>query len=287
MKVTFEDALNDCLDRMAEGEDIHRCTAGYPEYAEELVCLLEAARSTMQANSSLTYSSAAKARGLVRLNRALSSQRPSSRWRLRRIHFRSVPRPVLLGIFAIVITFGAVGSTTAASSDSVPGDPLYWLKSMKEKTLLRMARSEIGRAEAHASLASERGEEVRRLIARGKLHEAEDTMVRFNEHLNASAAHAGILISGDPLEMPPVGVSGQSPLVASTLKSSLEHDGTIMRVEMLRLLHDAPGPQQPRIRLMFRQSDLGYRVLLDSLDGGRAARISLFVRVVPPGRYVR
>ena len=85
MKVTFEDALNDCLDRMAEGEDIHRCAAAYPEYAEELVCLLEAARSTMQSNSSLTYSPAAKARGLARLKVALSDERPRSRWRLRNL----------------------------------------------------------------------------------------------------------------------------------------------------------------------------------------------------------
>ncbi|MCH7652376.1 MAG: hypothetical protein IIB14_01740 [Chloroflexi bacterium] len=286
MKVTFEDALNDCLDRMAEGEDISRCVAGYPEDADELVRLLEAARSTMQANSSLTFSPAAKARGLAKLNRALSRQRPSSRWRLPRIHFRSVPRPVLLGIFAIVITFGAVGSTTAASSDSVPGDPLYWLKSLKEKALLGMPRSEMGRAEAHASLASERGEEVRRLIARGKIHEAEDTMLRLNEHLNASAGYVGVLIFGDPLEMPAVRLSGRPSLTASTLKSSLEQDGTLMRVEMLRLLHDAPGPQQRRIRLMFRQSDLGYRVLLDALDGGSVS-ISPFVQAVPPGRYVR
>ncbi len=286
MKVTFEDALNDCLDRMAEGEDMHRCAAKYPEYAEELTCLLEAARSAMQANSSLTYSPAAKARGLARLNRALSCQKPSSRWRLRRIQFRPVPRPILFGIFAIVITFGAVGSTAAASFNSTPGDPLYWLKSMKEKTLLGMARSEMGRAEIHASLASERGEEIRQLIARGKLHEAEDTMVRLNEHLNASAGYVGVLISGDPLEMPVVSVSSHPPLLASTLKSSLEHDGTVMRVGMLRLLHDAPGPQQRRIRIMFRQSDLGYRVLVDALDGG-SVRISLFGQAVPPGRYVR
>ena len=286
MKVTFEDALNDCLDRMAEGEDINICTARYPEYADELVCLLEAAHSTMQANSSLTYSPEAKARGLAKLNSALSRPRPKSRWRLREIHLPPVPRPILFGIFAIVITFGAAGSTMAASSDSTPGEPLYWIKSMKEKTLLGMARSEMGRAEVHASLASVRGEEVRRLIARGKLHEAEDTMVRLNEHLNASAAYVGIMISGDPLEMPAVNLPGPPPFLASTLKSSLEHDGTIMRVEMLRLLDDAPGPQQRRIRLMFRQSDLGYRVLLDALHGG-PVRISPFVQAVPPGRFVR
>ena len=286
MKVSFEDALNDCLDRMAEGEDINRCAARYPEYSSELVCLLEAAQSAMHSNSSLKYTPAAKARGLARLNEALSHQAPNSRWRMRRIRFRPVPRPVLLGIFAIVITFGAVGSATAASSDTIPGDSFYWLKSMKERTLLRIARSDMGRAEVHASLASKRGDEVRQLIARGKLHEAEDTMVRLNEHLNASAANVGIMISGDTLEMPILTVSGQTPLVASTLKSSLEHDGTVMRVEMLQLLHDAPGHQQRRIRLMFRRSDLGYRVLLDALDGGRV-RISPFVQVVPPGRYVR
>lgn len=286
MKVAFEDALNDCLDRMAEGEDISRCIATYPEHADELYCLLEAARSTMQANSSLTFSPAAKARGLAKLNKALSNPKRSSRWRLRKIDFRSVPRPVLLGIFAIVITFGAVGTTTAASSDSVPGDPLYWLKSLKEKTLLGMARSEMGRAEAHVSLASERGEEVRRLIARGKLHEAEDTMLRLNEHLNASAGYVGVLIFGDPLEMPAVRVSVRHRLVASTLRSSLKQDGTIMHAEMLRLLHDAPGPQQRRIRIMFRQSDLGYQVLLSALDGDSVG-ISPFVQAVPPGRYVR
>ena len=39
--MSFEDSLNDCLDRMQRGETLEACLARYPEHADDLRALLQ------------------------------------------------------------------------------------------------------------------------------------------------------------------------------------------------------------------------------------------------------
>ena len=50
MSKKFDDILNECLDRVARGEDVEQCLRDYPELASELKPLLETA-SKVQASS--------------------------------------------------------------------------------------------------------------------------------------------------------------------------------------------------------------------------------------------
>ena len=49
MSTAFEDILNDCLERMAAGEDPGRCVVRYPEHADELFPLLATAAAASRA----------------------------------------------------------------------------------------------------------------------------------------------------------------------------------------------------------------------------------------------
>ena len=77
---------------------------------------------------------------------------------------------IVLGFALVLMTAVAAGGTTIASADSVPGDPLYWVKTTKESITLRMNSSDMAKAQTHARLAGERGDEMRKLISNGRLH---------------------------------------------------------------------------------------------------------------------
>ena len=110
-------------------------------------------------------------------------------------------RPIAIGVGAILLLVTGAGVATAASSDSVPGDSLYWVKTTKESIQLRLPRSDASRAEAYAHLATVRGGEMRRLVERGRFADAESLMKRMNHHLRRSAMYAGVDVSPRP-EMP-------------------------------------------------------------------------------------
>lgn len=68
---------------------------------------------------------------------------------------------------AMLLVFGA-GSAVAASSDAVPGDPLYGFKRAVERISLAMHRDPVGRAALHLQFADERLDEVAALVVRGQ-----------------------------------------------------------------------------------------------------------------------
>jgi uncharacterized protein DUF5667 len=68
---------------------------------------------------------------------------------------------------AVVLVVGA-GSAVAASSDAVPGDPLYGVKRAVERISLAMHRDPVGRAALHLQFADERLDEVATLVVSGR-----------------------------------------------------------------------------------------------------------------------
>ena len=74
MSASFDDILNDCLDRMAAGETPGRCVGRYPEHADELEPLLATASATHRLASATVPRPEARAAGLARLNRAIAER---------------------------------------------------------------------------------------------------------------------------------------------------------------------------------------------------------------------
>ena len=277
----FDDILNECIEAVAGGEDIDRCAARYPEHARELASLLRVATATTQVAAAASYTADAKARGLNRLSQAVADReaRPARRFS---VFPRAVPRPLLLGFMAIVLVVVGAGWTTVASSNSVPGDPLYWVKTTRESIDLRLPRSDNGKAQIHARLASVRGEEMRKLIVRGRVEDAKVLVVRIRIHLGRSAHYTGVVVPVNPIEMPVAPVRLPTSRSTRELRASLERDGQALRNQLSELMRNLPSRHRDLVQQALRQSDLGYRMLIDALQD-QSTRGQTFWRVEPPG----
>ena len=271
MSTPFDDILNDCLDRMAAGETPGRCVRLYPEHADELEPLLAAAAAASMAAGAAVARPEARAAGLARLNRAIAERAARRR---SRPAFLSSPlaRPALLGFVLVMLFAVAAGGTSMASEDAVPGDPLYWVKTTKETITLRMSGSDMARAHTHARLAGERGEEIEKLMLTGRTGEAEDLVVRMDRHLEECASLAGVTLPDAQAEMPQ-----KHSLVRTTsiieIRTSLEHDGIVIRERMLRVHAEAPESDKHMVQNMLWRILLRYHLFISALDDDR-----------PPGR---
>ena len=277
----LDDMLNECLERLAGGEDIYECVRRYPDHAGELLPLLQSATATVQAAEE-TRSPEARARGRARLAEALTARGVREKRRRSLLSWIPLARPMAIGLALVAATALAAGWTTVASSDSLPGDALYWVKTTKESVSLRIPRSEMNRAQIHANLAGVRGEELRRLIASGRYGDSDWLLRRINFHLGMSASHAGVTPLASPIETPAV-LAGPRLLRAQELRFNLERDGRILRAEWVRLMGDVPSGRRHRVQRFMRQSELEYRMLIDGLLIRSEARRLPFSMLEPSG----
>lgn len=287
MSRNFDDILNDCLERVSNGEDVQQCVRRYPEHADELFPLLRLAMSTTHVTRSVVYSPGAKERGLNRLTQALAEGGASGKSRAPLFFRMPFAKPILIAFVAVMITAMAAGGTTVASSNSVPGEPLYWVKTTKENLSLRFfRRSDTGKSQAYARLASVRGQEMQKLMARGKFQEAEKLARRMREHLNRSASYAGVVVLVNPIEMPrnmPEQVR-RGPSIRE-LKALLERNERLLSERLSTMLQNAPPYQRQRVQTIMGQSELWYRIFIEALEDGGPQRGRPFYRVIPPGYH--
>lgn len=282
MSNRFDNALDDCLERIANGEKLEACIGDYPQYRQQLVPLLQMARATADVAAMAKPNAEAKARNFQRFTQATHTvQQSPRRWSWLSAPWFPVARPVAVSLGAILLLVMGAGVTTAASSDAVPGDSFYWVKTTKESIQLKLSRSDASRAEAQARLATVRGGEMRRLVERGRFADAESVMKRMNRHLGRSATYAGVNVSPRP-EMPIVTRVGFRTSSRSRLQASLERDSRRMRTEMRTMLQKLPPSQRQSVLNFMRRSELGYRIIIDALRQDRSPGSVPFIRVGPP-----
>ena len=274
----LDQILDDCLERLATGATVEDCVARYPEDRDELAPLLQVAAATTETASSLSYRPEAKARGLNRLTTAAARRGAPRTRRFAWLRFPTlVPRPVASGLAVAVVATGAVVGTGMASSNSVPGDPLYPVKTIREEISLMMPKSDMSLAQEHVHLASVRGQEMLKLTDRGKFDEAEVLMDRMTRHLNDSAGMVGIMISTNPMEMPHRPMDPFHRQGAVELVALLQRDGDILKVFFQSHLPLMPPEDQPRIQHLMHRSELNYRVMITALQGGGPPRWSFWM----------
>ena len=133
--MSFEECLNDCVDRSQRGELLEACLARYPEHADDLRGLLQAAEVLRGSPPPLSVT--ARSQGRERMHRA-AEQQATKRWQF-------WPRRLALPVAAaIVAIFLAVVAGTARSS--TPGDLVYPLRRFAETAALRLTADPISRA---------------------------------------------------------------------------------------------------------------------------------------------
>ena len=164
----------------------------------------------MNAAATITHREEAKQRSRYRFMTAVADRQKAANqgWLGRAIGPSGWPaklaRTAIVALGIVVLGTGTAYGATVASEDSVPGDPLYAVKTLKEDISLRMPKSDLARAKEHARLANVRTEEIGALIDRGRLEQANKLVVRVTYHLNSSAQLVGVTITAhaNPLEMP-------------------------------------------------------------------------------------
>ncbi len=97
----LDEQINDCLERLAEGEALDKCVARYPARRDELIPLLQVGAATMKAASSVTYRPEAKARGRTRLTTELARQSVAGRRTGLTGWLVHLPKPLLAGFAAV------------------------------------------------------------------------------------------------------------------------------------------------------------------------------------------
>ena len=120
MAADLATALEDCLERLAEGETLDACLARYPQHANELrACLGTAAR--LEKGSQLRPTPAFKAHARTRLTTHMAAhpRRLKIRVPQRRSLFPRLASRMALGLITLAVT------TTALAQSALPGSTLY------------------------------------------------------------------------------------------------------------------------------------------------------------------
>ena len=180
-KYKFENELNECLERLLSGtETIKQCLQRYPDDASELEPLLRTAASIHKAVD-VTPSPELKARVLYNLRLKMAEvgkPRRASWWGLQ-------PRWASAAV-AVMLVFVLGGGAVLAADSSMPGSPLYPIKIITENISLKLASSDIEKAELSLTFADRRVEEMDYMMANSKynIDDADEVASRYIGNLD-------------------------------------------------------------------------------------------------------
>ena len=265
--------LDRCIERIASGESVSSCLASYPDDREELEPLLRIAAVTMQAVAAVEPNQVAKARGLRMLNEAVAERTARKRslfgwltsWRPQPSRML-VAKPLLAGVAVLLVASGLAFGADRAAADSVPGHPLYWVKTSRENLSLMMPKSDAARAQEHARLAKVRSDEMGQLMRKGDIPAARRHSVTISLHLSRSAELVGVTMSTNPVEMPArMGASAADNDIAQ-LKLLLARDWQYTKSLLEQQISRLPLEQQSALRETMLRQDLNYRMIIAMLD---------------------
>ena len=279
MRDNLETILDTCISRIKGGEtDVQGCLAQYPEYADQLRPLLDAAIYLMDAPEAQP-SSEAVAQGQERLLLALERKRTEAAERgsvLGRL-FGSVARvlrlspdrdgiseppgpgpkpttslwPRLAAALAVmlVIVLGG-GGVVIASDGALPGDLLYPVKRTTESVRLALTFSDTAKAELHLDFAERRVEELTEAALKGE----PELVAAWPEKI---ASH---------LESARLAVEGKGPSGALTDLSARIEQSAISQLAVLEVvLETVPEESRAVVEGAFSKAGDGYGAAIDTL----------------------
>lgn len=182
MAERFEDMLNECLERMRQGESVEQCLADYPEQAAELAPLLRVAMATQRTSSAMQPRPEFKARTRHQMQSQLRSrERSTERKKAGTVGW--IPRWAAV-VASVVLIFLVMGtSTVAASTSSMPDDTLYPVKLATERARLGLTRGDIKKARVNVHLADRRVREIIYLAKKGDSRRLNKALLRLEGHV--------------------------------------------------------------------------------------------------------
>ena len=191
----IEEVLNDCIERMAAGEPLDSCLASYPDLADELKSLLAISHAVTDTTSQIKPRPEFKAAARYRFQSALAakekkmakSESAPRRWRFK---WATVA-------LAVLVIFVVGGGTGIASANSMPGDPLYRVKTIVERIQMGLTFGNENKAQLHMNFAERRSDEMQTLIDEGDLEGANNIGVQMANHMERARTAAPALLESD------------------------------------------------------------------------------------------
>ncbi|UCH42383.1 MAG: hypothetical protein JSW16_06070 [Dehalococcoidales bacterium] len=181
----IENILNECLERMlVQGETVERCVGLYPQHADELRPLLEFAVAAREATV-IQPRPEFRDRARYQFSQILRDSEQKARRPLFGWHWRPT-WVATVAIFLVLIIAG--GGTAAAASGSMPDQALYTVKLITERVQLAFTFTALGKAEAYASMADKRVDEIVYLAGEGESAYIERATERLDSYLSEIAA---------------------------------------------------------------------------------------------------
>ncbi|MBI1279600.1 MAG: hypothetical protein GC179_15845 [Anaerolineaceae bacterium] len=165
----FQSVLAQCTeDILRQHRTLDECLKTYPHYAARLKPLLLASMMTSRLKAPQMSAQSVDALE-ARLRTQMKRQR---RMPLRRTGLSyGLSRLAAVLVIALLLAFGSGAGLVAASSNSLPGDPLYSIKRLWEAIVLALSPLTGPQDVLWQHIAESRLDEVERLAAEGKLNE--------------------------------------------------------------------------------------------------------------------
>lgn len=185
------DALEACLQALEQGETLDAALARFPALADDLRPILQASLHA-RTLAAPPPSDAVQRRGRARLLQRAAEMREAKVAPRRTWVFRL--RPVAVAFLLIIFLLSGTG-LVRASSAALPGDNLYPVKRAWEGARLLFAFSTMEREGLEMEYENERLEEVRELLARGRIER-----VSFSGYVT-SQKEGRWMISGIPVQI--------------------------------------------------------------------------------------
>ncbi len=227
------EALANCLDAIEQGSaSFKECLAQYPDQHDlltELVPLALALRSAAAVKPSLDFRLDARQQLIARLParrpRRMTLRANWATW-LGSLKSRGLLAGRAIAILAVFVFLGA--STIVASAQSLPYDVLYPVKRAIEQVRLTLAPDDVSSSLLHLSFATERLDEVERLIDLDRGTETAEALEDFVNQIQAAATTTTAIHDAE-----------QHAAVMTHLNASLETSESILSQTQARLPQSA------------------------------------------------
>ncbi len=180
-KRDFDNILDECLTRVQRGESIEACLAAHPEQSGELEPLLRTALAARQA-AAVRPRREFRERAAIEFQAAIrempaKGDRRGTFWRRRLLE-------VVAGVVFVLL---AGTGLVAASSSSLPDEPLYAIKTATETAWLALTPSDIGKAELYVKFTDRRVKEIIAMAGKGKVAPLDKATERLDSQMVAMA----------------------------------------------------------------------------------------------------
>jgi hypothetical protein len=196
----LDDIFDECYERIRSGESLESCLRSYPQYRSQLDPLL---RTTFDIGRRASYiQPRPEFRHWARVRIESVQQYPR---RTEKAETRLSSAWLRHG-WALVVTAGIIvilttGSTMAASSQSLPGEPLYPVKLATEQVQRTLTVTPDRKAEFETNVANTRADELQALATTGKTEEVSQAAARYDDQFDR-AVQAIVAVGGTAQESP-------------------------------------------------------------------------------------